>query len=296
MKKHSPRAGFSLFQLLLVLAVLIILLAMLLPALVRVRAAAEQTRSTNNLKQLVLGLHAYNDANAKMPPGVDNNHFSASAYLLPYIEQQGLYNQIDFKKSIDDKANAAARKVVVVTFLSPNDPIQNVKPEYGATNYLFNDKIFFLNSAANLVASIPDGTSNTIAIGETLKGDGQTKAMDVKRQYVLLGKGALKGIRPDAGVQDFRDSKNISGDRCDSWMDGRFLKGTFNGALRPNSEKPDVSCAGLGGVSALRSLGDTVVVGLADGSTKIVNAKKITLQTWRFAMDPADGNVLGPDW
>jgi type II secretory pathway pseudopilin PulG len=295
MRKPSRR-GLSLFQLLLVLALLIILLALLLPAVAKVRMAAEATQSQNNLKQIVLALHAYHDANGKMPPGIDDKGFSSASYLLPYIEQNALFQKIDFKKSIDDKANADARKIVVPTFLSPNDPIQNVKPEYGATNYLFNDKVFFLNSASRIPATFLDGTSNTVAVGETLKGDGQTKATDVRRQYVLLKKDALKGIKADAGVEDFKESKNIAGDRCASWMDGHFLQGTFNGALRPNDERPDVSCAGLGGVSALRSLSDTVLVGMADGSTHVVNTKKITIQTWRFALDPADGNVLGPDW
>ena len=131
-----------------------------------------------------------------------------------------------------------------------------MKPEWGATNYLFNDKLFFLNSKTHFPASIPDGTSNTIGIGETLKGDGKTKAVDVSRQYVLLKKDDLKKTGPDTGVEYFKDNKNIAGDRCASWMDGRFLQGTFNSRLQPNDERPDVSCGGVSGVSALRSFDD----------------------------------------
>jgi hypothetical protein len=57
-----------------------------------------------------------------------------------------------------------------------------------------------------------------------------------------------------------------------------------------------VSCAGAGGVSALRSLDDTVYVSLLDGSTRAVNAKKISHQTWQAVMTPSGGEVLGADW
>jgi hypothetical protein len=259
--------------------------------------AAERARSSNNLKQLALGTINYADTYANvLPPGVDDNHFSAASKILPFVEQDALYRAIDFKKSIDDAANADARKMQVPLFLSPNDPIQRVKEAWGATNYPFNAEVFFLNSKSRFPASFTDGTSNTILIGETLKGDGGTKPVTVQRQHVLLGKDALKDVKPDSGVQDWKDGKHIVGDRCATWMDGRFLQGTFNGELKPNDERPDVSCAGLGGVSALRSLDNTVIVGMADGSTHVVNARKITQATWKAATTPSGGEVLGNDW
>src|SRR5262249_34335864 len=100
----------------------------------------------------------------------------------------------------------------------------------------------------------------------------------------------------DSGVQYFKDNKNIAGDRCASWMDGRFLQGTFNGRLRPNDERPDVSCGGVSGVSALRSLNDNVLVGVADGRVRFIDAKKIAHKTWKAAMTPNGGEVLGTDW
>jgi type II secretory pathway pseudopilin PulG len=289
------RRAFTLFQLLVVLAILLILFALFLPALLKARVAAERERKTNNLKQLALALHNYNDVNGVLPPGVDDNHFSATSRLLPYIEQANVYNMIDFKKSIDDKANAQARGLKIKTLLSEGDPIASVKEEWGATNYLFNDKVFSLNSKAKFPASFPDGTSNTIAIGETLKGDGKTKATDVKRQYVLLKKEDLKGTGPSTGEKYFKENTNIAGDRCASWMDGRFLQGTFNGRLLPNDQRPDVSCGGVSGVSALRSLDEFVLVALADGSARAVK-NAISRPTWEHAVDPADGFPLGSDW
>jgi hypothetical protein len=290
------RSAFTLFQLLVILAILAILLGLLLPAISKTRVAAARAQDFNTLKQIGIAMHNHNDALNVLPAGLDNKGFSATARLLPYIEQDNLYKTIDFDKSIDDDANAAARKMQITMLLSKRDPVKSVKEEWGATNYLYNDQVFNLNSKARIPASFPDGASNTIITGETLKGDGGTKGTDVNRQYVLFKKDALKGIKPDAGVDDFKNNKNIAGDRCASWMDGHFLQGMFNGELKPNDTRPDVSCGGFGGVSALRSLDNDILVGLADGSARTVNAKKITHETWKNAICPNDGNVLGPDW
>jgi type II secretory pathway pseudopilin PulG len=289
------RPAFTLFQLLIVLAILLILLALLLPAITKVRIASEQAKAMNNLKQLGLALHSYNDTFAVLPPGVDDNHFSASSKLLPFIEQTNVYNTIDFKKSIDHAANAEARKTKIKTFLSDSDPVASVKEEWGATNYLFNDKLFSLNSKSRIPASFPDGTSNTMVIGETLKGDKKNKTPDARRQYVFLKEEDLKKTGPETGVKYFKDDKNIAEDRCASWMDGRFLQGTFNGRLLPNDKRPDVSCGGIGGVSALRSLGDSVYVGLGDGSVRPVK-NSISKTTWELVIDPADGLPIPSDW
>jgi type II secretory pathway pseudopilin PulG len=291
------RSAFTLFQLLTVLAILAFGFALFMPGIAKMRIMAARAQSTNNLKQIDLAMINHADANGGiLPPGVDDNNFSAASKLLPYIEQSQVYNLIKFDKPITDEANADARKTVIPTFLNPLDPIKSVRDDSGATNYLFNDQVFFKNSKSKYPASFPDGTSNTIAVGETLKGDGGDKAEDVRRQYVLLKKEDLKGVKPDTGAADWKENKNIAGDRCASWMDGRFLQGTFNGKLKLNDERPDVSCGGEGGVSTLRSLTDEILVGLADGSVRGINAKKLSFKTWTYALDPADGNPLGSDW
>jgi prepilin-type processing-associated H-X9-DG protein len=294
--KRQKRSAFTLFQLLVVIAIIAILIGLLLPAVQKVREAAARTQSQSNLKQLMLATINYADTyQGTLPKGVDDNYFSTASRILPFIEQQNVYNKIDFKKSIDADANAEARKAVLKVFLSPTDPILQVKAEWGATNYLFNDQMFYLDSKQKFPASITDGTSNTIAVGETLKGDGKNQAVDVRRQYVLLKKEDLKKTGPETGVKYFKDDKNISGDRCASWMDGRFLQGTFNGKLRINDERPDVSCGGVSGVSALRSYNNYVNVGMFDGSVRSVKAS-ISKTTWQNALDPVDGMPLGADW
>lgn len=295
--RQPSRRAFTLFQLLIVLAILAILIGLLLPAVQKVRAAAARSQSINNLKQLGIATQSYaNSNNSVLPPGIDDKHFSTATYLLPFIEANNVFRTIDFKKSIDDKANANARRVVFKTYLSPRDPIPSVKAEWGATNYLFNDQVFVpIAKKMKFPASITDGTSNTVLDGETLKGDGKTKGVDVRRQYVLLKKEDLKATGPDSGVKYFKDDKNIVGDRCASWMDGRFLQGTFNGRLLLNDERPDVSCGAVSGVSALRSFDSITCVGMLDGSVRLV-AVGVSHDTWKAVLTPNNGDIPGADW
>jgi prepilin-type processing-associated H-X9-DG protein len=298
------RRSFTLFQLLIILALLAILFALALPAIAKTRVASLRARSQNNLKQIGLAMHNYHDAFGMLPPGNDDNNFSAAAHVLPFIEQQNLFNQIDFKKPMDDKVNAAVRKVQIETFLNPRDRIKSVSMDYGATNYLFcagdkpaladNTGLFYQNSKILFPKDVPDGLSNTMMAGETLKGDDAVKATTVKRQYVQLKKGELKDLKDEAGVKEWEKDKDIEGNRCASWMDGRFLQGTFTGTRTLNDDKPDVSCAGLGGLSGLRSEDDNANILMADGSVHAINVK-VKREVWNWLANRADGNAL-PDF
>jgi hypothetical protein len=301
--KTRTRRAFTLFQLLLILAFLAILFALLLPAIAKARIAAARAQSRNNLHQIGIAVHNYYSTFELLPPGNDGNNFSAAAYLLPYIEQEAVFKEIDFKKPMDDKANAAARKAVIKTFLNPLDKVQSVSTDYGATNYLFsagskppltdNDGVFYQDSKVKLT-DVADGTSNTMMTVETLKGDGGVKATDVHRQHVLLKKEDLKGIKDETGVQEWEKDKNIAADRCASWMDGRFLQGTFTATRVRNDDKPDVNCAGYGGLSGVRCLENDALVGICDGSVRTVT-KNIKLDVWK-ALATRNGGEVIPDF
>jgi prepilin-type processing-associated H-X9-DG protein len=296
------RAAFTLFELLLLIAALLLLLGLLLPAAAKVYQAKARAQSQNNLKQLALACHNYHDAFAFFAPGLDDKGFSVHAHILPFIEQDQIYKLIDFKSAFDDPANSAARKVVIKLFLNPNDPIHSVTMDYGANNYLFcagaradlkdNDGVFYLNSKLTLQKiSAADGSSNTLMVGETLLGDNGMKALDVRRQYVLLKEGALKGLKPDAGVEQWKADKDIAADRGASWMDGHYLQGTFSAGRTVGDERPDVNCGGLGGWAGLRTLSNGVNVALCDGSVRFVSVQ-VNLTVWQALATWNGGEVI----
>ena len=93
------RLGFTLVELLVVIAIIGVLVALLLPAVQSAREAARRMSCSNNLKQLSLALHNYEDTHKTFPPaGIDSNQMSWVVLLLPYFEQKNLYDQFNFNR------------------------------------------------------------------------------------------------------------------------------------------------------------------------------------------------------
>ena len=96
--RRQKRSAFTLFQLLIVIAIIAILIGLLLPAVQKVREAAARTQSLNNIRQMMLGVLNYESTYRVFPPGVDDKNFSMASKILPFLGQQNLYMKIDFKK------------------------------------------------------------------------------------------------------------------------------------------------------------------------------------------------------
>lgn len=125
--EHDPSrqtAGFTLVELLVVICVVFILIAFLLPARRSARPAARRSQCTNNLKQIGIALHGYHDVYHTFPPAytVDASGrrlHSWRTLILPFLEQQSLYDLIDLSKPWDDPANAEAFNATVPNYRCP---------------------------------------------------------------------------------------------------------------------------------------------------------------------------------
>jgi len=129
---HARRKGFTLIELLVVIAIIAVLIGLLLPAVQAAREAARRAQCVNNLKQLNLALHNYNDAFGSLPyaggfydPNAQTKQHKGWGWLpmvLPQLEQNNIYNAINFQDSEECLGAATVRSVVINTFFCPSDP------------------------------------------------------------------------------------------------------------------------------------------------------------------------------
>jgi prepilin-type N-terminal cleavage/methylation domain-containing protein/prepilin-type processing-associated H-X9-DG protein len=196
MSVRRSRQGFTLIELLVVIAIIAILIGLLLPAVQKIREAANRMKCSNNLKQLVIALHNHEGVIGTFPPAYSANGTAPgwgwSSYLLPYAEQDNLHKNLNVTNLVFGLgANPATLTqhplgtTRVNVFRCPSDPAPDQNPErlnFGMSNYrgvagpityvLFQSNVdmggvLFQNSKVRLV-EIQDGTSNTLAMGECI--------------------------------------------------------------------------------------------------------------------------------
>ena len=191
------RSAFTLVELLVVIAIIAILMALLIPAVQKVRESANRTRCGNNMHQLGIAMHNYVSVAKKLPAGSYNSaDFGPSAILslLPYIEQEQMRDDFNINANSSASSGNAGNDLVgavrLMVLMCPSEIHLNDSYQFGWNNYHMNygtwvgangwDGVFAPNfNAANVNGNagvrfkeIKDGLSNTAAFAEVARGLG----------------------------------------------------------------------------------------------------------------------------
>jgi len=181
---NRPHRAFTLVELLVVIAIIGILVALLLPAVQAAREAARRSQCMNQVQQLALAVHLYEQANEAFPIGTTNaegpiknlpqgDHISWIARTLPYFEETNRYNQLDLSKGAYHRVNDRVRQTTVDMLYCPSVWIDELPlSTYAGCHHdreapidEDNNGMFVLNRAIT-ARDVTDGLSYTLLIGE----------------------------------------------------------------------------------------------------------------------------------
>jgi len=315
------RSAFTLIELLVVIAIIAILIGLLLPAVQKVREAAARIKCQNNLKQLGLAMHNYENANGAFPQG--RNAYpkvvSAPARLLAYIEKANLQDLIDPDGTLAiGGQNDTAAKNRISLLVCPSDPRNGAVPgsDYFGTNYVAcNGTGFEADSNGGIathlkipdgngafaqnpvrIIDLIDGASNTAAFSETLIGNGTTiTSIPTDPLTIRLAVLEVAGGNDPTPADCEAGKGTWTMRRSEQWINGHYGNTLYNHFYTPNQAKKwDCGNASHNkGLTAARSShAGGVNLLLCDGSVRFVR-DGVDQVTWRGLGTRAGSEVLG---
>lgn len=299
----------------MVIAIIGVLIAILLPAIQQAREAARRAQCRNNLKQLGLALHDYHDIYRRLPPAkligsetrcqpwIVGNSLSWRTMILSFIDQNAVYNQLDFSYWYTDPAFGCSQPpgvlkaggTVLPAFLCPSDPTAVMHSGWAGTNYAgavsvgtshpqpgltqtctnaapwHGDNTGGLSYTGRKLSEFTDGTSQTILVGEVFRGK------------------SFFNLCPNA---------DLTGLRCSQWVEESGYCGV-DGSRSPNhllrdevdwAEPNTVGQSGARPISSAHAGGANVL--FADGSVQFLSSS-VNLSGLRTLFSP-DGNDTPP--
>jgi prepilin-type N-terminal cleavage/methylation domain-containing protein len=306
------RRGFTLIELLVVIAIIAILIALLVPAVQKVREAAARTQTNNNLKQLGLACHSANDVYRVLPhlhgapygPVVSNhvNYRTIWVHLMPFVEQDPLYKIVSTATGAPS-ATAVPGSSIIPPYISPQD-WTSVSNGAAEVHFLANARIFAsgTNQTSTAFGTVPaattapagwttslavnrivDGTSNTIGFASGYAHPTTAAPSTANSRYWHMATAQAGNIAFGMVVLPNTTAAGAAG-----LPTAGACAAAKGWQLAPTQANSVLGCAqsfGTGGLS----------VGLMDGTVRMINPS-MSLGTWARGVLPNDGLPHLADW
>jgi prepilin-type processing-associated H-X9-DG protein len=310
MKLHSGReAAFTLIEAVVVLSILLIIAAVTIPAVMRARESARHAQCLNNLKSVAIAINSHLDQKNYYPR--EENAYSAFVFLLPFLEQEPLFNSFNLAKPRQiahgpSDVNYTAYTTRVATFVCPSDnpSITALGPcsyggnlGWGVGKYRRPDNGPFASSLLDPKirdALIRDGLSNTVAVSEFCGTQGRLTPRDRHAVFQIgsYGRSQFDSMISDCSAVNISEQPITPAFRGMCWAFDGTHNSSYDHDMPPN--RPACSCTG-GGISGAWTASSNHSGGVncahLDGHVSFVQGT-VSIQAWRALGTISGGEII----